>query len=551
MNDHNTRKIILLLVCLATSLLTYSQDIKNIEVNRDHSTKTVLARTKQLDFFALACDQIQDTICDFSVLNGITEILPGTNSPQPQPQPLCPNEQAGAHNIIWLAFQAAAGEYDITLTPSNCILPAGAMQNGIQVGVYTDCNFTEAVYCNAACSTNPVVINSSVLTPLRTYFLFIDGCTGSVCEVALSITGNYLDCNSDSDNDGILNNIDNCPAIANTDQLNNDNDKYGNVCDNCDLVANNDQLDTDYDEVGDACDNCSQLANPLQSDSDNDTVGDVCDNCPTVANPTQADTDGDGRADACDNCPTNANPNQTDGDNDGIGDFCDNCSTIPNANQIDSDNDGVGSACDNCPMIANFDQQDDDQDGIGNTCDTTAVGAPKAFNYQGVVRNLNGSPIVSSVVSLRASILRNNENGIVQYQETHKTTTSSTGLFSLQIGTGTVAAGSLEAIEWGKDTYFIKLEFDPQGGSNFEFLGTMQLLSVPYALYAEKTNLTGEKGLVIQDNKITNTLVTDKGDIYLNKVYNGLILKASENKCYKMQVNQNGTLITVPVACPD
>lgn len=58
----------------------------------------------------------------------------------------------------------------------------------------------------------------------------------------------------DSDKDGVVDSIDNCPNKANPSQLDNDSDGVGNLCDNCPLVFNNDQLDTDLDGIGDVCD---------------------------------------------------------------------------------------------------------------------------------------------------------------------------------------------------------------------------------------------------------------------------------------------------------
>ena len=39
-------------------------------------------------------------------------------------------------------------------------------------------------------------------------------------------------------------------------------------------------------------------------------------------------------------------------------------------------------------------------------------------------------------------------------------------------------------INWGDDKYFIQVSLDPTGGTSYEFMGTSQLLSVPYALHA-------------------------------------------------------------------
>jgi hypothetical protein len=66
-------------------------------------------------------------------------------------------------------------------------------------------------------------------------------------------------------------------------------------------------------------------------------------------------------------------------------------------------------------------------------------------------------------------------------------------LVSLEIGTGTVISGSFTAIDWSADTYFIKTETDPTGGTNYAITGTSQLLSVPFALYA---TTSGDAGAV-------------------------------------------------------
>ncbi len=148
----------------------------------------------------------------------------------------------------------------------------------------------------------------------------------------------------DLDNDGILDNVDNCLAQPNPDQLDDDGDGVGNSCDNCSVVANPYQNDSDGDGVGDLCDNCIATVNPDQNDADVDGIGDSCDNCPTVANEKPIDDDGNVL-------------DQLDEDNDHIGDACDNCSMLPNPDQRDTDNDGFGNMCDadlNNDNIINF-----------------------------------------------------------------------------------------------------------------------------------------------------------------------------------------------------
>ena len=104
------------------------------------------------------------------------------------------------------------------------------------------------------------------------------------------------------------------------------------------------------------------------------------------------------------------------------------------------------------------------------------------------MRNTNGEVVANKAVSLRISILSGSINGISVYSETHAKTTDASGLISLQIGNGTVISGAFSSILWGNAAYFIKLEADFNGGSNYVLLGTQELMSVPYALYASKTD---------------------------------------------------------------
>lgn len=111
--------------------------------------------------------------------------------------------------------------------------------------------------------------------------------------------------------------------------------------------------------------------------------------------------------------------------------------------------------------------------------------APQKISYQAVVRNSSNNLMPNTTVGVLVSIMRNGTEGIVVYQERHTAITNANGLMTLQVGGGEVLQGDFSTIQWGDGTYFIKTETDLEGGINYTIATMQQLLSVPYALYAE------------------------------------------------------------------
>jgi hypothetical protein len=109
---------------------------------------------------------------------------------------------------------------------------------------------------------------------------------------------------------------------------------------------------------------------------------------------------------------------------------------------------------------------------------------PQAFNYQAVVRDASGAVLKNQAVGLRISLLSGSDTGPAEYTETHTSSTNEFGIVNLKIGQGTVETGNIADLNWAGNTYFMKVELDAEGGSNYSTMGKSQLLTVPVALYA-------------------------------------------------------------------
>jgi hypothetical protein len=112
---------------------------------------------------------------------------------------------------------------------------------------------------------------------------------------------------------------------------------------------------------------------------------------------------------------------------------------------------------------------------------TTAMAqAPQLTNYQAIVRNTQGQPLQNTLVNFQFKIHDVSTTGTVVFTETDTATTNQFGLATVQIGNG----GNLALVTWGSGDKYLDVGVDITGGNNFVDMGTAQLLSVPYALFA-------------------------------------------------------------------
>ena len=114
--------------------------------------------------------------------------------------------------------------------------------------------------------------------------------------------------------------------------------------------------------------------------------------------------------------------------------------------------------------------------------------SPQTISYQAILRDNLGvliqdeNNVAVHVTILQGSLIENN----VVYMEDHTTSTNANGLFTIEIGNGVSAFGNYPSIEWGAGPFFLKTEIDPLGFTNYLITAISELLSVPFANYANQ-----------------------------------------------------------------
>jgi hypothetical protein len=111
-----------------------------------------------------------------------------------------------------------------------------------------------------------------------------------------------------------------------------------------------------------------------------------------------------------------------------------------------------------------------------------------------VVRDFAGEEIASQMVGLRLSLVPQTPDGSAIYSEDHSVQTNEFGLVTVIVGGGQPVLGSFAAIDWSGGVFFLRTELDAEGGTDYVLIGSTQLMSVPFALYAQQSANGGQQG---------------------------------------------------------
>ncbi|MGB0881739.1 MAG: tail fiber domain-containing protein [Vicingaceae bacterium] len=167
--------------------------------------------------------------------------------------------------------------------------------------------------------------------------------------------------------------------------------------------------------------------------------------------------------------------------------------------------------------------------------------APEKMNYQAVARDISGNPLVSTAVNLQFDILQGSASGTVIYSETQSKTTNQFGLFTAEIGAGSVVSGTFASIGWGTNPYYLRITV------NGDVMPATQLLSVPYALYSKTSGGTGSALTAGPGIDITGGVVTATSDTSATNEFQTLSLNATNDTVFL----SNGGFIPLPPSIGD
>ncbi|MCC6815420.1 MAG: T9SS type A sorting domain-containing protein [Saprospiraceae bacterium] len=132
-----------------------------------------------------AADNCDETpvLCSLDGVNGYTCMNTDYSNPTGC-SPLCPTG-AVAHNTSWWAFVTDGGNVCVTITFSNCTVNG----TGVEFGIWGDCNCGQSIFCDRNCNGPGKKTACGNLEPCKTYYLFVDGCTGDVCNFTINTSG--------------------------------------------------------------------------------------------------------------------------------------------------------------------------------------------------------------------------------------------------------------------------------------------------------------------------------------------------------------------------
>ena len=141
---------------------------------------------------------------------------------------------------------------------------------------------------------------------------------------------------------------------------------------------------------------------------------------------------------------------------------------------------------------------------------------PSGINYQAVARDADGTILTDQTMSFLIELTNRDGKSMIHYAENHTVTSNDLGLVNFAIGRGEVLSGSFSNVPWSKGHIWVQLSLDKENDGTYELMGTSELLSVPYAMYAQTAAELATQGTSTtpQDDLFEEDEATDAARTY-------------------------------------
>jgi len=183
---------------------------------------------------------------------------------------------------------------------------------------------------------------------------------------------------------------------------------------------------------------------------------------------------------------------------------------------------------------------------------------PQTINYQGILRNASGQAVSMKTINVQVSITSDKNFSIsnLLYSEKFTVLTNEFGTYAIPIGYGKPITGTFSGIDWSTGKHWVFVEVDENLNNIYEFVGSMQFASVPYALFANSAKIAdsvrnpvgiqGPKGATGNNGAswftgsiIPSTTLGVVNDLYLNTSTGDYYKKTGVN-VWTIQANLTG-----------
>ncbi|HPI54060.1 MAG TPA: hypothetical protein PLU10_05160, partial [Chitinophagaceae bacterium] len=171
--------------------------------------------------------------------------------------------------------------------------------------------------------------------------------------------------------------------------------------------------------------------------------------------------------------------------------------------------------------------------------------SPARINYQGIARDEKGNPLQRQSLFIKIQLLITQENSPAIFEEEHEVLTNEFGLYTLQIGGGKLVSGNLNLVDWSQGNKYIAVSCKKNVSDEYSLLGSNQLLSVPYAFYANTAGELKSKHTKDRSGTVSTDNTTTGNPNYLTK------FSSVPNTITNSQLYDNGINVGIGTSLPN